>query len=228
VRRHVVTIDQVGDVDADVVVVIDVLRAFTTAAWCFARGVADLYLANTPEDALQARSHEHSDALLLSDGPPKPGFDLVNSPAVIRDSDLAGRTVIQQTTNGTRGVFAAFARPRALVLCSALVTASATLRAVAGSNASAVAFVVTGGDEDAALADYLRAALDDAGTDVEPCLQRVQNSHAATQFRELAHRGDYPGLHEDDLRLALEVDHFASVPVATKSGRLAQLHLQPS
>jgi hypothetical protein len=86
-------------------------------------------------------------------------------------------------------------------------------------------FVVTGADEDAALADYLRAALDDAGTDVEPYLQRVQNSLAATQLCELAHRADYPGLHEDDLRLALEVDRFASVPVAIRLGRLAQMHL---
>jgi hypothetical protein len=37
VRLRVVTIGEVGDVDADVVVVIDVLRAFTTAPWCFER-----------------------------------------------------------------------------------------------------------------------------------------------------------------------------------------------
>ena len=183
---------------------IDVLRAFTTAPWCFESGVAAMYLARTPADALRARDNEHRTALLLKDGPPAPGFELVNSPALIRNSDLAGQTVIQQTTNGTCGVFAAFARPRALVLCSA--------------------FVATGGDEDAALAEYLSAALDDAGTDVEAFLRRVENSQAAAELRELAHRVDYPGLHEDDLPLALEVDRFARVLVAVRSGSLAQLH----
>jgi 2-phosphosulfolactate phosphatase len=226
VRRHVVTIDEVGDVDASVVVVIDVLRAFTTAPWCFERGASAMYLAATAHDAFRARVEAHPTALLLKDGPPKPGFDLVNSPALIRDRDLTAATVIQQTTNGTRGVFAALARPRRLVLCSAFVTADATLRAVQAANADDVAFVITGGDEDAALADYLVQLLHVGATDAAPYLQRVDDSAAAAQFREYAHRADFPGMHEDDLPLALEVDRFHAVPVAAKAGLL--IRLQPT
>jgi 2-phosphosulfolactate phosphatase len=224
VRLRVVTIDEIGDVDAEVVVVIDVLRAFTTAPWCFERGASAMYLADTPTDAIRARHAEQPAALLLTDGPPARGFDLVNSPALIRDADLTGATVIQQTTNGTRGVYAALARPRALVLCSAFVTASATLRAIRRAQPGEVAFLVTGGDEDLALADYVIQVLRGGGIDASAQLRQVSDSHAATQLRDLAHRADYPGMHEDDLPLALEVDRFAWVPAAVRSGSLAQLH----
>jgi 2-phosphosulfolactate phosphatase len=62
-----------------VVVVIDVMRAFTVTAWAFDRGAEKVVLAGSREEAL-ALKEAHPDWLTLKDGPPAPGFDLVNSP----------------------------------------------------------------------------------------------------------------------------------------------------
>jgi phosphosulfolactate phosphohydrolase-like enzyme len=60
-------------------VVIDVLRAFTTAAYLLDGGASELVLAATDEEAL-ALKQLRPGALAVKDGAPAAGFDLVNSP----------------------------------------------------------------------------------------------------------------------------------------------------
>jgi hypothetical protein len=66
-----------------VAVVVDVMRAFTVAAWAFARGAEKIVLAGTLDEALALKAR-HPDWLTLKDGPPAPGFDAVNSPGMLR------------------------------------------------------------------------------------------------------------------------------------------------
>ena len=218
---RIVTIDEVAADRADAVVVIDVLRAFTTAPWCWERGATAILLAGSVEQALDARAGQHPGALLLKDGAPDPRFELVNSPALVQQADLAGRTVIQQTTNGTRGAFAAAGRP--LVPCAGFVTASATVRVLDRSGADDVALVVTGGDEDLALAELILARLDRGVVDPTPFLDRARRSAAACELERLAQRDDHPGIHPDDIELCLELDRFATVPRAAPDGDLLRL-----
>ncbi len=98
-----------------VAVVVDVMRAYTVAAWAFAQGAEKIVLAESLDDArfLKAR---HPDWVTLKDGPPSPGFDAVNSPALLRSTDLTGRTVVQKTTAGTVGALAV--KDASLVLCA--------------------------------------------------------------------------------------------------------------
>jgi len=68
-----------------VAVVVDVMRAFTVAAWAFARGAEKVVLAGTLDEALALKAR-HPDWVTLKDGPPAPGFDAVNSPAMLRSA----------------------------------------------------------------------------------------------------------------------------------------------
>ena len=86
-----------------VAVVVDVMRAFTVAAWAFARGAERIVLAESLDEA-RALKERHPDWVAIKDGPPAPGFDTVNSPGMLRSMDLSGRTVVQKTTAGTVGV----------------------------------------------------------------------------------------------------------------------------
>ncbi|MFF9344535.1 2-phosphosulfolactate phosphatase [Streptomyces sp. NPDC014773] len=144
-----------------VAVVVDVMRAYTVAAWAFARGAEKIVLAESQADAL-ALTARHPDWVALKDGPPAPGFDLVNSPGLLRSADLDGRTVVQKTTAGTVGALAVKHAP--LVLCAGFVVAEATARVLRAGGYDEVTFVVTGedgrADEDLACAQYiaLRAA----------------------------------------------------------------------
>lgn len=149
-----------------VAVVIDVMRAFTVAAWAFAQGAEKIVLAESPGDALALKA-AHPDWVALRDGPPAPGFDAVNSPGMLRSMDLGGRTVAQKTTAGTVGALAV--KDASLVLCAGFVVAEATARVLRTRASDSVTYVVTGedgrADEDLACAQYIarRATDTEAG-----------------------------------------------------------------
>lgn len=93
------------------VVVVDVIRAFTTAAYAFGSGAAEIYLVGDVEEALAFKAaHPGSLAMGEHRGLRPDGFDFPNSPSMVRDVDLSGRTIVQRTSAGTRGVVAAVAR----------------------------------------------------------------------------------------------------------------------
>jgi len=76
-----------------VAVVVDVMRAFTVAAWAFGQGAEKIVLAESLDEALALKAR-HRDWVAVKDGPSAPGFDTVNSPGLMRSFDLGGRTGI--------------------------------------------------------------------------------------------------------------------------------------
>ncbi len=81
------------------VVVIDVLRAFSTAAFAFAAGVSDILLVREVEEA-EALRLQFPEARITGEvgGRHVPGFDFGNSPSELMGVDLAGRRLIQRTS----------------------------------------------------------------------------------------------------------------------------------
>ncbi|MEI2775343.1 MAG: 2-phosphosulfolactate phosphatase [Tetrasphaera sp.] len=142
--------------DWDVVVVIDVIRAFTVAPWVLRQGARRLLLAANAEAAVSARDARFPEALLLKDGAPDPRFDLPNAPGRIALVNLSGRIVIQATGNGTRAAHEVSEAPQ--VLCASFVNAGATAAVLAGHER--ILLVPTEGDEDHALADYVAVRLE--------------------------------------------------------------------
>jgi 2-phosphosulfolactate phosphatase len=191
------------------VVAIDVVRAFTTAAYAFAAGASEIILAGTVEEALALRQR-FPGALVMGevDGLPVSGFDLGNSPTEIAGSDLAGRRLIQRTTAGTQGVVRSTGAD--LLLASSFVCAGATARYLRRAQPETVTFVITGilyerdGEEDIACADYLTALLRGEQPDPAPFIRRVYESTSGSYFTD-------PGQPEfplADLECCVEVDRF--------------------
>ncbi|MFE6838243.1 2-phosphosulfolactate phosphatase [Streptomyces sp. NPDC057705] len=206
-----------------VAVVVDVMRAFTVAAWAFSRGAERIVLASSEGEAL-ALKEGRPGWLALKDGAPAAGFDTVNSPGLIRSLDLTGRTVVQKTTAGTVGALAVASAP--LVLCASFAVAGATARFLKSEGSGPVTFVVTGDDgqaaEDLACAEYIGQHL--AGVDAEaaPYLHRARTSRAAADLADGVRRG-YQGVHPDDVDLCLEVDTFSFAMVARQEDSLTVL-----
>lgn len=182
--------------ETGVVVVIDVIRAFTTAAFAFAAGASQIIEAGTVEEALALHA-QIPGTLLMGEvgGMPIPGFDYGNSPAIMRKTNLAGKQLIQRTSSGTQGVVRSVQATH--IFAAAFTTAKATAKALQELNPTEVAFVLTGlgadetlegpilkGDEDAACADYLAALLLGGDPDVQPYLERVRRSPAGQAFTE--------------------------------------------
>ncbi|MFJ5073470.1 2-phosphosulfolactate phosphatase [Streptomyces sp. NPDC088553] len=203
-----------------VAVVIDVMRAYTVAAWAFAQGAEKIVLAESLDDALALKAR-HPDWVALKDGPPAPGFDAVNSPGLLRSVDLGGRTVVQKTTAGTVGALAV--KEASLVLCAGFVVAEATARILRSRDCDSVTFVVTGedgrADEDLACAQYIARRTTETTTDAAGFLRRAGASRAATELTEGVRRGAHP----DDVALCLELDRFPFAMVATLEDELMVL-----
>ncbi|MFL5998904.1 MAG: 2-phosphosulfolactate phosphatase [Streptomyces sp.] len=195
-----------------VAVVVDVMRAFTVAAWAFAQGAEQIVLAESLDEALALKGR-HPHWVALKDGPPAPGFDTVNSPGLLRSLDLGGRTVVQKTTAGTVGAVAV--KEASLVLCASFVVAEATARLLRTRKCADATFVVTGedgqADEDLACAQYIARRATGAGTDAPEFLRRARESRAAAELTE----GVRQGVHPDDVALCLELDRFPFAMVAT-------------
>ncbi|MFE6752875.1 2-phosphosulfolactate phosphatase [Streptomyces sp. NPDC057684] len=203
-----------------VAVVVDVMRAFTVAAWAFGQGAEKIVLAESLDEALALKAR-HPDWVALKDGPLAPGFDTVNSPGLLRSIDLGGRTVVQKTTAGTVGALAV--KEASLVLCAGFVVAEATARLLRTRGPDNVTFVVTGedgrADEDLACAQYIARRATEAGTDAAEFLRRAGESRAASELTE----GVRQGVHPDDVALCLELDRFPFAMVANLEDSLMVL-----
>jgi len=210
IRRLYLNRIDAGPEPHGVVVVIDVLRSFSTAAYALAAGARCVRIAETVADARRLQTL-HPAALTtgaLPGGDPVPGFDFGNSPAAFAGLDLAGRELIQCTAAGVRGL--ARYRHATALFAGSLVCARATAAAIAALTAQEVACVITGewvdrdGDEDAACADYLAALLAGARPDPAPFVQRVRASDFGRRFAAAAN----PSLPPVDLDLCARVDVF--------------------
>ena len=183
--------DLSGPPDADAVVVIDVLRAFSTAAVALDRGALEIYPVLEITEAFDRRASE-PDLVLMgeSDCQPVPGFDLGNSPVDASAFPFAGRRVVQRTTAGTRGLVTCAAAPS--LWAASFLVASATVSALRSAGVSRVAFVITGtvhygsADEDVACAEWMSELLQGNHPPVKPFLERVRKSVAAGMFLDPA------------------------------------------
>ncbi|WEO93717.1 2-phosphosulfolactate phosphatase [Streptomyces sp. FXJ1.172] len=200
----------------DVAVVVDVMRAFTVAAWAFRRGAERIVLAGTQEEALELKAR-HPGWLAFQDGVPVPGFDLANSPARLRSLDVRGRTVVQKTTFGTTGALAV--ADAGLLLCASFVVAGATAELLRRARPRTVTFVVTGdgghAEEDLACAQYIADRVRTADTDPGPYLERARDSDAAARLADGARRG-WAGVHPGDVAMCLEADTFPFAMAAAR------------
>ena len=146
---------------ATVSVVIDVIRAFTVAQIAFLRGLREIYLVNTVEEAHAFRKL-HPDYLLAGevDGLPIAGFDLDNSPQRFSTADIHGKTLIQKTSNGVKGTLLALAADNVLVtgFSNARNTAQYARALTAGKSGATINIVAThpSDDDDLACAEYIR------------------------------------------------------------------------
>ncbi len=110
-----------------IVLVIDVIRAFTVAGYAFTRGAKGIWLVRTTEEAMTLRERDPS-ALLIGeiDGRSIAGFDLNNSPALMAQADVQDRLLIQRTGAGTQGAVNAVNATRTLLCAFTNAQATAT------------------------------------------------------------------------------------------------------
>jgi 2-phosphosulfolactate phosphatase len=232
-RRSLLT----GAADArGVVVVIDVLRAFSCSALMFHYGIRDLALVKTPQEALGFRERD-PDYLVAGEvkGVKVEGFDLGNSPADIvsrGESFFRGRRVAARSSAGTQGVLAAAAHAD-LVMLGSYMTAAATVAyirdraqvdALTGGHETTVTIVAMGFEgvrpsvEDERCGDYLEHLLIGKPYDhLQAIWECMHDPDIAASLR-----GEHDYRPKEDIVIALQRDLFDFVMV----GRLEDGHVR--
>src|SRR5258705_2465940 len=191
------------------VVVIDVIRAFTNAAFAFSRGAKEIYPGSTVGEALQFKA-ETPNSLACGEvgGMPPEGFDFGNSPTQTDTLDLSGRVIIQRTGAGTQGIVRSINGNT--IFAASLVVANATVLHILKHMPESVCFVITGqfsdesGDEDLACAEYLELLLKGKQPNPAPYINRVYKSRDALFHLD----PNFPAFPKSDLEQCTSIDAF--------------------
>lgn len=202
-----ITLDEKAN--SNVVVVIDVLRAFTTAAVAFNKNVKKIIPVSLVEEAFRIRD-QNPDYLIMGevDGEPIEGFDLSNSPTDLLDRDLHDKIIVHRSTAGTQGVMRNLHAKHIFV--TGFLNVQATINHILDLGEDNISIVMTGvrgsehGDEDRACAEYISDSLNFCLKSNEFYIDRVRNSKAGKTFAS----GEVPYLPKIDLDFACQIDLF--------------------
>jgi 2-phosphosulfolactate phosphatase len=192
-----------------IAVVIDVFRAFSTAAYAFDAGAARVLPAGEIEEAL-ALGRRFPGSLLAGERHARklPGFDAGNSPTEIRALDLRGRVLVHTTHAGTQGLVNASGADE--VLTGAFVNISAVCRYIRSRAPERVSLVRMGHEararcaEDDLYAECLRLLLLGRPAPLDEVRERLRNAPAAVKFFDPA--ADWAPL--EDFDYCTDVDRF--------------------
>ena len=199
-------------------IVVDVLRATTTAAVLCER-LGEICVVRTPADLGQLTSRPGGYALfseLAGVDSDMPRFD--NSPTQARSAPLAGRRPVLVTTNGTLavGIAAGFADE---VVLAGFVNLSAVVRYVRARAVASVAVLPAGNIhrarrciEDDGCAGSIAALLTGEASDVESIIAGCR-----VDTRIMQRRATEPGLGAD-IDLCFDVDAVPVVPHVVGGG----------
>ena len=189
------------------VAIIDVFRAFTTAAVSLANGASKIVMVGTVEEALALRDAGSGHVCIGEVGGRAPdGFDFGNSPFEISTIDFRDKTIIHSA--GTQGIVAASRAER--LYAASLVTAEANARAILAGSPDQVCLVAMGDnginrtDEDELCAIHLRNRLEGRPGDADAIRRLILAGGEVGRFHDPAR----PYLHPEDVDIALDIDRF--------------------
>jgi 2-phosphosulfolactate phosphatase len=191
------------------VVIVDVFRAFTTAAVALARGADRIIMLPEVEEALRLRDEGVGDVCVGEvNGIMPEGFDYGNSPYEMTQALLKDKVIIQSTRAGTTGVAAATQADA--VYAGSFVVADATAKAILRDNPPEVTIVAMGWnarvrtDEDELCALYLRNLMQGRRPDPEALRRLVLAGGEAAKFGD----PNQPHFHREDLEIAIDVNKY--------------------
>jgi len=170
-----------------IAVVIDVFRAFATAAYAYEGGAARVLPVAEISTALEYRKSDPR-AVLIGERHARrlAGFDAGNSPTDVIALDLRGRTVVHTTHAGTQGLLAATTADE--VLTGSFVNISAVHRYLRERSPDRVSLVRMGHEarvrclEDDLYAEALQRMLEGHAARLEAVRETLRGADAARKF----------------------------------------------
>lgn len=190
-------------------VVIDVFRAFTTAAYVMSNGAEKIIPVESVEEAFEMKRANHGVILMGErDGIQVSGFDFGNSPHEVKNVDFSGYTVVQTTSAGTRGLMAA--RGADTILPGSFVMADAIVGYIQRVKPEIVSLVAMGwggmekAPEDEYLAEYIEDKLRGEDTDFDSMKAEIRKHPEGAKFFDRTQKTFVEG----DFHAAMDINRF--------------------
>lgn len=192
-------------------VVIDVFRAFSVACYALGNGAARILPQGDIETAF-ALKRQYPHCVLMGErgGRMPAGFDFGNSPEDIEGVDFSGKTIIQATSAGTRGIVNASGAQE--ILTGSFVNAGAIVRYIRERNPAHVSLVAMGwagervADEDTLCASYIWHCLEQGTSDFAPIRQYLEGCERLSYFFDPSQ--EWASARDFELCLALDAFDF--------------------
>ncbi len=192
------------------VVIIDVLRAATVAAYLLDKRISTITPVATKEEAF---SYKEADSSLILVGEEKGikinGFDIGNSPQEIKQlQGFENRHAVHRSTTGTQGLVNSHNADE--VIFGTFVTCAPIKKYILDKQPSVVSLVSMGGLEDELFAKYLKAKLlGEKFLTIEEIVQELENHEGCQWFLD----PDKPDFPVEDFYLCLELNVFDFFPI---------------
>ncbi len=204
------------------VVIVDVFRAFTTAALAISLGVKDIYLVSDIDGAKALKDKGLADYCVGEvDGKKPLDFDIGNSPYEITQFELKNKSLVLSTRAGVVGVNSVGKSD--VIMGASLVNAFSTCEWLQQQGFKKVTIVAMGWagrirtDEDEICAMYMRNLLEDRKTDLESIKNMILASSHAAKFDD----ADLPWYHYQDRDIALDIDSIdCPIVISSENGIL--------
>lgn len=199
------------------VIVVDIYRAATVAAYALHHGAKHIIPVATIEEAFMLKTN-NPDFLLMGEehGIIVDGFDFGNSPFAMTKNDIKGKVLVQRTSAGTQGL--AHARQADEVIFGSFPTAHAIVTYIHRSKPSLVSIVAMDGPdtEDEWFSSYLIDVLGGKKPDVDTIKKQILSHHRSAHFFDPSK----PHFPEPDVHLALSIGifNFVCLLVRDKDG----------
>lgn len=206
------------------VVIIDVLRAFTTACYATAKGIETIIPVGNIDMAYQLKK-DNPDYLLTGERHErKPeGFDFGNSPTHIHDAVIEAKTMIQTTSSGTQGI--TNAKNATEIITGSFVNAGAIINYIRKTNPQEVSLVCMGfacqypTAEDTLCAEFIKNELEGRPNDFPAMVKQIKETDGA-RFFDPATENWSP---ESDFHLCMNLNRFDFILKVEKTGDLNYL-----
>lgn len=205
-------------------VIIDVLRAFSTACYAMEKGIETIYPVGNIELAY-ALKEQHPEYILAGErNEQKPeGFDFGNSPSQLTAKKITAKSMVHTTSSGTQGI--ANATNADEIITGSFVNAGAIVRYIKKKQPENVSLVCMGyacqypTSEDTLCAEYIKNELEGKDNNFEAVIQKIKESDGA-RFFEAEKQSWSP---EADFHLCLSLNRFDFILKVEKEGKLNYL-----
>ena len=168
-------------------VIIDVFRAFSTACYAVENGASKIYPVGNIEMAYFLKERNPEFILMGERFERKPeGFDFGNSPFLLPETGLGGKTIVHTTSSGTQGIANAVNADE--MITGSFVNAGAIIDYIKKQQPEKVSLVCMGysceypTDEDTFLAEYIRDRLLGKTTNFPEMVERLRTGSGARFF----------------------------------------------